>query len=390
MNIPPIYLIEPYNAYAPKGRKKHWMEEVEEQALLEKIVSEQIALQEAEAKRTSNTLPPQSPNSAMQTVVGSSAGAGASGGMGSGAGAGGTPAWDFFNPTGDVVAFDISPSSGPAPLTVTFTNRTSTPQWDDYNWEFILDGKTIKSTEVNPIVTFHTGSDDPSYITASLQVTNSFTGVPGTRSLNVYIPVSVPVVNSKFTYVKSSNIAPLTVEFTNISNTNNGQPLTYRWEFEYNNGTEISTSISTLRTPSAQIVDTGSYTASLQVTGSYGIASLYTQSFVALPPTLVASFTTQSFGNGGVEDSYEEPVSMSYTSTTTYDGHGTLTYKWNFGSASFWTTEFDEVPGTETTVGPHFRADYVEAEGGYTASLEVTESNYDITSLYTQSFYVSS
>lgn len=50
MNSPQIYLVEPYNAYAPKGRKKHWTEIVEEQALLERIIAEQTAIQEASSR----------------------------------------------------------------------------------------------------------------------------------------------------------------------------------------------------------------------------------------------------------------------------------------------------------------------------------------------------
>ena len=45
MNISPIYLVEPYNAYAPKNRKKHPLEILEEQQLLERIMAEQIAQQ---------------------------------------------------------------------------------------------------------------------------------------------------------------------------------------------------------------------------------------------------------------------------------------------------------------------------------------------------------
>ncbi len=589
MNTPEIYLIEPYNAYAPK-RKKHWMEEVEEQALLAKIIAEQQAQQKAIAEAKNASLPPNAPPVSAQTLAQSMADSSnnSSGNtaVGGAAGGGGTPVWDFFS-NADAVNFDRSPATGAGPLTVTFTNLTTTPQFDTYNWYFTIDGVTTTSTDVNPVVLFQTGSSNPTVITASLQVTNSVSGNPSGKSPDVYTLVSYPTVTSAFTFATSSNIAPFNATFTNGSSTDNGQPLTYRWTFTYDNGTVTSSSVSTLLTPPVQIVNSGSFTASLQATGSYGIASIYTQSFSAPAPTLnisfavasssnyspslvtltptiiyngagtlsglwgsgewaegggeytlptittwadrlydtrsgvattdgkftaslqvtesiysgsafytqsfallfptlevtlavasssnyspsvvtltptitnngagtvsgkyfygefteadaehwspyaagpdvrtydtrsgvdstgsftaslqltgsnygvtafvtqsipllfpsiVASFTTTSFGFGGVENSYMEPVTMSYTSAVVYNGNGTPTYLWDFGSASFFNEGLGTQTGTETTVGPHTRADY--GVGGFTASLQATGS-YDVASLYTQSFTVS-
>ncbi len=72
MNIPEIYLVEPYNAYAPKQNKKHWHQVVEEQALLARIHAEQMALMEA----SSRTLPPDAPQVSTPTIGNPSAGAG--------------------------------------------------------------------------------------------------------------------------------------------------------------------------------------------------------------------------------------------------------------------------------------------------------------------------
>ena len=75
MNTPPIYLLEPYNCYAPAGKKKHWMQEVDEQNLLARIIAEQQALRESQ---TSRTLPDNAPATATPTVGGiPQAGAGA-------------------------------------------------------------------------------------------------------------------------------------------------------------------------------------------------------------------------------------------------------------------------------------------------------------------------
>jgi hypothetical protein len=83
MNIPQLYLVEPYNAYAPKGQKKHWMQVVEEQALMARIMADQQALQESQY---SKTLPENAPASATPTIGGIPQ-----------AGGGGQPVPQFFN-----------------------------------------------------------------------------------------------------------------------------------------------------------------------------------------------------------------------------------------------------------------------------------------------------
>jgi len=499
MNIPQIYLVEPYNAYSPKQKKKHWHQVIEEEALMARIIAEQQARQQAELMQEakSKTLPPQAPPESVPTIVGNTAGAGSEGGAGSAPGGGGMPAWDFWNPTGDVVNFDRSPATGAGPLTVTFTNLTTTPQFDSYNWEFTLDGVTVTSTNVNPVIVFQTGSVNGAFITASLQSTNSVTGAPGGRSPDVYTIVNYPTVTAAFTYPTTSNVAPFSVSFVNGSTTDSQTPptLTYRWTFTYTNAAGAATT-TTSAVPSGYTrrIDSGSFTASLQATGSYGIASIVSHSFVAPAPTLalslsmayiqavspsmvtihptvtyngvgtpygypfnnfnrwwfgdfteagveysqsysgdvsrtyntrsdaggitigeftaslcltesiygiavrttqsfyipmptvLARFITQSFGNGGDENSYMEPVSMSYTSSVYYDGNTVPTMLWDFGSASFFTTTYGVQPGTTASFGPHFRADY--GPGSFTASLQLTGS-YGIASLVTQSFLIS-
>ena len=375
MNIPQIYLVEPYNAYAPK-RKKHWMEEVEEQALLAKIVAEQQAIQEAQANR-STTLPPQAPPVSQQTAQTYTGGAGAAGGANTGGGAGGLPPYGAFHPGDDTINFNRIPAVGDAPLTVTFINYTTNPTLYTYLWDF---GDGTTSTDVNPVHVYQSQSTATGVWTASVTATSKLTNAVVGTSPNVYTSASIPSVAASFTFTTSSNIAPFSASFVNTSTNSSQTPSTiYRWVFS--DGT-TSTSANVSRR-----VDSGSFTASLQVTGSYGIARLYTQSFYATPPTLTAAFTTTSFGFGGVANSYMEPTTMSFTNNTAYNGAGTLTYRWEFGSSSFYSAGTGAQSGVATTVGPHTRADYIA--GGYTASLQVTESIYGIKSKGSRTFTVS-
>lgn len=255
MNIPEIYLVEPYNAYAPKQNKKHWHQIVEEQALLARIQAEQMALQEAASK----TLPPTAPDVSTPTV-------------GTAAGAGGAYPPQVFNPAGAVVTFSFTPSTGAGPLTVQFTNQTSNAELYTYRW-FFSDGQT--STERNPAIVFQSGSNATNVITASLQATSSVFGTAAAKSGLTYLSASKPTVTAGFTLVTSSNSAPSIVTFTNTSvNTSQTPTTTYLWTF----GTSSLTSTSV--TPNAvTYTRAGPYTASLQTTGSYGIASVVTRSF---------------------------------------------------------------------------------------------------------------
>lgn len=351
MNIPETFLVEPYNAYAPKNRKKHWHEIIEEQALFARIIAEQQALQEAQSR----TLPPNSPNIASQTV----------GNMN--AGAGGVPPPQFFHPGDDTIDFSATPLLGVAPLTVVFTNLTTTQHLDSYLWSF---GDGTTSTEVNPTHVYQTGSTDGNGYTASLQVTNSVTGIPGGITIkNGYITASIPTVTSLFTYVTSSGPGPVTASFTNGSSTDSQTPptLIYLWNFG-----DATSSVSSAPGTHAY-VNTGSFTASLQATGSYGIASLYTQSFFVPAPTLTVVFTFTTSSNTA-------PSTATFLNTTVYNGNGggaNLTYLWDLGSGSISTSTIIPNPQSYTVNGP------------YTASLQVTESLYDIKSLYTQSFVLS-
>lgn len=265
MNIPEIYLIEPYNPYAPKGRKKHWHEVVEEQALMARILAEQQAQQQALLEAKSRTTPPQAPPESVPTVVGNSAGAGQAGEAGSAPGGGGVPVFDFFNQGGQVISLTATSASTFAPMAVQFTDTSTGPQeFDTFFWNF---GDGTTSTAQNPIHTYDTGS-----FTATFQLTASTGYVTSTTQA---ITASTPSVTAAFTltgatvtltgssYTASVN-DPLT--FVNGSTTTGG-PLTYLWTF----GSASLTSVAT--NPPFVYTNANTYTVKLAATGSYSIAN---------------------------------------------------------------------------------------------------------------------
>jgi len=268
MNIPEIYLVEPYNAYAPKKKQKHWHEVIEEQALMAKIAAEQQAIMEA----SSHTLPPNSPDISTATPVAIPP-----------AGGGGTlPPQVFSDSSAISVQINRSPSVGAAPLAVAFQNLVENPHLYTYLWTFSNAAGIIStSTDLQPTVTFQSQSDATDVITASLQVTSSVFGTPIGISVPVYTSASIPVLTSAFTLV-SSNSASLTagyytasvgdvITFINGASMTNGlsaNELTSKWNF--NSGSDpIPT--SSLVNPSYTFTAAGDYLVILGVTGSYNI-----------------------------------------------------------------------------------------------------------------------
>jgi len=219
-----------YNAWRVGPR--HHSEIEEEEALLHRIIQEQAA-------------------------AASSAGEAAAA-----AGAGGSPPYEFFHPELNVVDFSGTPLTADGPLTVTFTNASNTTiNGNQYLWIF-GDGSTSTLTLPGTHLYTNTGS-----YTVELQVTNSLLNQQRSTSKATYISASVPTVTAAFTVVTSSNTGPMTASFTNTTtNTSNTPTTTYLWTF--GDGSATTDSVNAVH-----IYPTGSFTASLQATGSYNIAS---------------------------------------------------------------------------------------------------------------------
>ncbi len=166
-----------------------------------------------------------------------------------------------------LAAFSASPTSGPAPLAVTFAN-SSTGVINGYSWSF---GDDSTSTASAPA---HSYSASGTY-TVSLTVT----GPGGTNTVTnaSYITVSAasagPVAN--FTASRTSGVAPLTVAFTSTST---GSISSYSWNF--GDGTT-----STAANPSHAYSNAGTYSVSLTVTGSGGSNTATEANFITVSAT---------------------------------------------------------------------------------------------------------
>ena len=209
-----------------------------------------------------------------------------------------------------VVSVTATPTSGVAPLNVTFSSAGSfDPQGQSltYSWSF---GDGTTSTSANPSHTFTTAGT----YTARLTVSNS---IANTTSGALTITVSATPTNQPPVIVASANPltgqAPLAVTFSSAGTTDpQGQSLTYSWNF--GDGTT-----STSANPSHTFTAAGTYTARLTASdgttnATSSALTITVSSAPANQPPIAVSTATPTSGAA--------PLTVSFSSAGSYDPEG--------------------------------------------------------------------
>jgi PKD repeat protein len=253
-------------------------------------------------------------------------------------------------PTPPVAEFSGSPTSGDAPLTVSFTDlSTNSPtSWD---WTF---GDGGSSTAQNPSHDYTSAGD----YTVSLTATNA--GGSDTETKTDYISVSEPPPPppvADFSGSPTSGDAPLTVSFTDLST---NSPTSWDWTFGDGGS-------STAQNPSHDYTSAGDYTVSLTAANAGGSDTETKTDYISVseppPPPPVADFS-------GSPTSGDAPLTVSFTDLST---NSPTSWDWDFGDT-----------GTSTAQNPSH--DYTSA-GDYTVSL--TAANAGGSDIETKTDYIS-
>jgi len=225
-----------------------------------------------------------------------------------------------------VADFSGSPTSGEAPLTVTFTDlSTNNPtSWD---WDF-GDGGT--STDQNPTHVYESAGT----FTVTLTATNNCGSDTETKVDYITVTCAPPV--AEFEGSPTSGEAPLEVRFKDMST---NDPTSWDWDFG-------DGGISTMQHPT-HIYDTaGTYTVTLTAANSCGSDTETKVDYITVtctPP--VADFV-------GSPDSGTAPLTVTFTDEST---NNPTSWEWDFGDG-----------GTSTEQNPTYIYD---TAGIYTVSL---------------------
>jgi PKD repeat protein/Tfp pilus assembly protein PilV len=169
------------------------------------------------------------------------------------------------------------PTSGEAPLIVTFTDQSSpgTGTITGWQWDF---GDGAGTSYQNPS---HTYNDADTY-TVTLRVTDDNSSEDSMEKV-AYITVSEPETppTANFTGAPTAGEAPLIVDFTNLSSPGTGTITGWQWDF----GDDMGTSSD--QNPSHTYTDAGTYTVDLTATDDNALQDIETKPAyitVTLPP----------------------------------------------------------------------------------------------------------
>ena len=245
-----------------------------------------------------------------------------------------------------IAVLTADPTSGPAPLTVSFSSAgSSDPDGTitGYSWNF-GDSSPVETT---PDAS-HTYTTNGTY-TASLTVTDN-TGKTrvATRQIQVAAVNQPPV--AVIGALPATGRTPLTVVFTGSGSTDAEGPIaSYLWDF---GGSETSSLADTSHTFST----VGQHVVSLTVTDSAGATHTETTT-IQVDPNLAPTAVATAVPTAG-----KSPLTVAFTGSASTDADGSVAgYAWTFGDG-----------GTADVANPSHQ---YSAPGSYTATLVVTDDN---------------
>lgn len=258
-------------------------------------------------------------------------------------------------PPPPVASFAAVPTSGVAPLTVTFAD-TSTGDITARSWDFDGDGNGDAAGEAASHVFEAAGS----YLVAL-----TVTGPGGSNTTSQTITVNVPPPVASFTAAPITGTAPLSVQFTNTST---GNITSMTWTL--GNGTGFVDDTLPFDEPVQTTYDApATYTATLTVSGPGG-SDTASQSVTVNAPNTAPTLEIAAPANGA---SFPALTNVTFTGTANDSEDG------NISSSIQWSSSIDGVLGTgasisegELSSGTHTITASVSDSDGAPATAQIT------------------
>lgn len=249
---------------------------------------------------------------------------------------------------GPTAAFTATPTTGDAPLAVSFDASTSSDPENDpltYSWAF-GDGNT--GTGVSPNHTYLAGG----VFTVTLTVSDGQSSDQATTTITVNPGNQAP--NALFITSATSGPAPLTISFdAGLSSDPDDDPLSYSWTFGDGGVANTITASHTFNLP-------GTYLVVLTV----GDGELSDQASISIEVTSGNVGPTAAFT--ATPSSGTVPLTVGFDASSSSDPENDpLTYSWAFGDG-------------ETATGVTSSHEYVVA-GSYTVTLTVDDGEFSST-----------
>ncbi len=261
-------------------------------------------------------------------------------------------------PPPPVASFSGTPTSGCAPLLVSFTDL-STGSVTSWSWTF-GDGDT--STSQNPSHAYAAGG--------TYDVALNVTGPGGSDTATVlgYVDVTAPVV-ADFSGTPLTGTAPLSVDFTDLSS---AAPTSWSWDF----GDAATDSV---QNPSHTYTSAGTYTVALTADNGCGPDALTKTAYVTVnpPPAPVADFS-------GTPTSGCTPLLVDFTDASSGD---ITNWDWDFGDGGTSTAQNPSHAFTSaadhdvslTVTGPG--GSDVKSQAGYVTATDAVAADFSATPL---------
>jgi PKD repeat protein len=256
------------------------------------------------------------------------------------------------------VAASATPTSGTAPLTVSFSGSATTINASivKYEWDFESDGVyDFKGNSANVLFTYNKAG---SYV-ARLRATDNL-AVKGTAVVSITVSPPAATVTATASAVSTSGTAPFNVSFTGTGS--GGTIVSYEWDFDGDGVYDWAS--ATTGSTSYIYTAPGPYIAKLRVTSDTGVSVTATVTI-----TVSAGSNPPTVSLVAVPSSGTLPLDVTFTATASDNG-SIASYDWDFeGDGAFdrQTTASSSVSHTYTSVGVFTPKVVVKDNSGLTA-----------------------